>query len=100
MANDNIMYNQTNKNIMYNKIPDMTTPIDTSHKETAMSAIQARKATYEKMKQEALDARERTIQFHQQMKEDDMLSKIPVADIPEGYGINEFGEIVRPGKSR
>ena len=93
-------------------------PNDTSHKDFAMEALQKRKETYEQLRQEAIDtaarkhqvdlqlrqeaidAAEREHQVHLQMRSEDMLGSIPKADIPEGYSINEFGEIIRPGKSR
>ena len=91
MENKNIIYNSTNDNII---------PIDTSHKDFAMNATQAKKELLERMKQEALDAAQRSEEFHQQMQREDMLRNIPVTDVPEGYSINEFGEIIRPGKPR
>ena len=93
MENDNnIIYNRTNDDIII--------PIDTSHKDFAMNGAQAKEELLEQMKQEALNARERKDEICQQMRDKDMLREIPTTDIPEGYRINEFGEIERPGKSR
>lgn len=107
------------KNILYNNNPNKNIiPIDTSHKDFAMSALQKKKEMYEKMRQEAIDATERSHQAYLQMQQDGLdamershqkyqemqsealLGKIPIDDIPTGYSINEFGEIIRPGKSR
>ena len=88
------------KNITYITKNDNIIPIYTSHKDFAMNAAQAKKEILERMKQEALDAAQRSEEFHQQIRQDAMLRDIPTADIPEGYRINEFGEIERPGKSR
>lgn len=107
------------KNIIYNNnLNNHIIPNDTSHKDFAMEALQKRKEKYEQLRQDAIDAVERKHQAHLQMQQDgldamerkhqahlkmqseDMLKSIPKADIPEGYSINEFGEIIRPGKSR
>ena len=89
------------KNIIYNNnLNNHIIPNDTSHKDFAMEALQKRKEKYEQLRQDAIDAVERKHQAHLQMQSEDMLRSIPKADIPEGYSINEFGEIIRPGKSR
>ena len=101
MEKKNIIYDKTQNNIIYDKTKNNNIrPIDTSHKDFAMNAAQAKKEMLERMKQEALDAAQRSEEFHQRMRDDDMLRDIPITDIPEGYGINQFGEIERPGKSR
>lgn len=90
MEDKNIIYNTKNKNIM---------PIDTSHDDFAMNAIQGKKELLEKMKQEALDAEQKSEEFYQQIRRDDIVRDIPNTDIPEGYRINEYGEIERPGRT-
>ena len=83
-----------NNDIIYNKIDDMTTPIDTSSKDQAMDAIQKKKELYEQMKREVELSQQKNEQFHQQMRDADMNRSI------ENYNINEYGEIERSSKLR
>ncbi len=81
---NNITDNKTNDDMI----------IDTSSKDYAMDALQKKKELYERMKSEVEAAQQANEQFHQQMRDEDMDRPI------EDYSINEYGEIVRPSRSR
>jgi hypothetical protein len=79
---------------------DINTKIDTTNEEFDVEAIQKKKELLEKMKKDVEQMQNKNDQFHQQIKQDDMLRDINVGGVDGEYGINEFGEIIRPNKSR
>lgn len=76
---------------------DIDMKIDTVNRDFHTDAIQKKKELLEQMKKEAEQMSNGNDQFYQRMEQDDMIRDINT----EGeYSINEFGEIIRPSKSK
>jgi lipid A disaccharide synthetase len=79
---------------------DINTKIDTANEDFHGEAIQQKKELLEQMKKDAEQMQNKNDQFHQQVKQDDMLRDINASGVDDKYSNNEFGKIIKPNKLR